>query len=148
MAFSKNNGIYVPKNRSKYVGNVDNIVFRSNLEKFFFNFFDLNENVLGWNSEECVVPYISPLDGRRHRYFIDNWAKVKTQNGKIREFLIEIKPFSETIPPVMPKNGKITTAYINAQKTYAVNVHKWEAATEYAKRMGMSGFIKLTERDK
>ena len=32
---------------------------------------DNNESVIEWGSEEVVIPYKSPWDGRIHRYFPD-----------------------------------------------------------------------------
>lgn len=147
MAFSKNIGHFYPTNKQKYKGDVDGIVFRSNLEKFYFNFFDKNKDVLFWNSEEVVVPYTSPVDGKNHRYFVDCWVKVKNKSGKIKEYLIEIKPDFETKPPILPKSGKMTNTYKRQCATWLVNNKKWDAATIFADRNNME-FVKLTEKDK
>jgi hypothetical protein len=41
-----------------------NIVYRSLWERKFMVFCDRNANVMEWGSEEVVIPYRSPLDGR------------------------------------------------------------------------------------
>ena len=79
-------GIYKPKNISKYRGDYRNIVYRSGLELKFMRYLDGNDSILKWSSEEIVIPYRSPIDGKVHRYFPDFW--VKTSQG---ETLIEIK---------------------------------------------------------
>ena len=52
---------------------------------------DRNDNVLEWSSEEYIIPYESPLDGKVHRYYPDFWVKVR-QGPQTREFIIELKP--------------------------------------------------------
>jgi hypothetical protein len=54
-------GKFVPKFPSKYIGNVNNIVFRSGLEYHFFKFFDENPSITNWGSEEIVIPYFLNL---------------------------------------------------------------------------------------
>ncbi len=147
MGFSKNSGKFVPKNKQKYKGDINDIVYRSNLELYYFRYMDANTNVLEWGSEEVVIPYISPLDNSRHRYYMDLWVRVKTTNGKTAQLLLEIKPHAEQYQPKRPKNGKITQSYKNACATWLVNQAKWEYAKAWAKSRGMT-FKVLTERDK
>lgn len=65
-----------------------------------------------------------------HRYFVD--LKLQMANGNT--YLIEIKPKSQTIPPIQPRRK--TRKYIIEVMTYAKNISKWEAADEYAKSQG------------
>ena len=53
---------------------------------------DLNENILEWGSEEIAIPYRSPIDNRVHRYFPDFYVKLKETTGKIKKYIIEVKP--------------------------------------------------------
>ena len=53
---------------------------------------DQSDNVIEWGSEEVIIPYVSPLDGRMHRYFPDFYIKVKESTGRIKKMIIEIKP--------------------------------------------------------
>ena len=76
-------GKYKVKNPSKYVGAVDNVVYRSSWERRFMVYADTNPNVVKWNSEGLVIPYVSPVDGKVHRYFPDFWIEVKDEKGKI-----------------------------------------------------------------
>ena len=83
-------GKYSPSYPRKYKGDPTNIVYRSLWERKFMVYCDLNENILEWGSEEIVMPYRSPVDGRVHRYFPDFYIKVKESTGRIKKMIIEI----------------------------------------------------------
>lgn len=136
-------GSYKARYPDKYKGNANGIVFRSGLELKFFRFFDHNKSVVQWNSEEVVVPYISDLDGKAHRYFVDIWAAIKSSKG-IQEYIIEIKPFAFTQEP--PQQNRKTQSYQRKVFEYIKNMNKWKAADLYAKKKGQK-FIILTEKD-
>lgn len=126
----------------KYKGNPKEIVYRSGWEFKYMRELDNNKNIIQWSSEELPLPYISPKDNKKHRYFVDFWVKKKCEDGKIRQYLVEIKPKKETLPPV--KGKRVTKHYISEVITYAVNQAKWEAAKAYCKQMGWE-FVVLTE---
>jgi hypothetical protein len=106
--------------------------------------FDTTPNIIEWSSEECVVPYISPLDGLQHRYFIDFYAKNKRSDGIVEQLLIEVKPFKQT---QAPKPRKIRTLRsIKEEQTYKVNEAKWIAARKVADKLGWK-FMILTENE-
>ena len=136
-------GMYRPQFPTKYKGNVDNIVYRSNYELVAFRFFDLNSNVLEWSSEETIIPYANPLTGRVSRYFVDVYAKMKDKNGEIKKYLIEIKPHSQTLPPVQKNRKTKSLAYQQAE--YVKNQAKWQAATQWCSNKNMT-FVILTEK--
>ena len=92
-------GKYKIKNLKKYRGDPTKITYRSLWEKKFMNYCENNPMVIEWSSEEIIVPYRSPIDGKRHRYFPDFWIRVKAADGTISETLIEIKPKSQCSPP-------------------------------------------------
>jgi len=106
---------------------------------------DTNDNVVSWSSEEIRVPYRSPLDGKIHQYFVDFWLKTKKTDKTHEEFLIEIKPYRQTKPPVVEEE-KLTKAKINQIKTYAVNLEKWRSAKRFCENRGWK-FLILTEKD-
>ena len=61
-------------------------------------------NVLEWGSEEVIIPYVLPWDGRVHRYFPDFYMKVKQASGTTKKFIIEVKPkVSMSTPTKAPK---------------------------------------------
>lgn len=137
-------GKYAPINPKKYKGDVHKIVFRSSLELVAFKFCDTNPAIVYWSSEETVIPYISPVDGRPHRYFMD--LKVWTRSANTEELkvtLIEIKPKDQIKEPKKTKTMKEST-FNNSMRTYLVNQAKWTATREHCAKMGWS-FIIWTE---
>lgn len=133
-------GKYKVKNLQKYIGDPTNVFYRSGWEQKAFCYFDMNPEIIKWGSEEIIIPYISPVDGRYHRYFPDVW--IKTSNGD--KFLIEIKPFKQTIEP--EKKSRVTKKYITEVMTYGINKAKWTAAEQYCKKKGWK-FMLLTEKE-
>ena len=63
------------------------------------NYFDLNENILWWASEEVIIPYRSPVDGRYHRYYPDFVINVRQRDGKTKTLMIEVKPENQKTHP-------------------------------------------------
>ena len=122
-------GIFRPKNPKKYIGDSNNIVYRSSWECRVMNWFDQNDDIISWASEELIVPYKSPIDNRFHRYFPDFIVKVKTKDGTMKTLMIEVKPKKQTIPPEPRK--RVTKQYVTEVTTYGVNQAKWKAAHEY-----------------
>jgi len=132
-------GKYRSTNRAKYKGDPDNIIYRSLWERQVMKNLDESSNVVEWASEEIVIPYRSPIDGKMHRYFPDFY--VKTTKGDI--FLIEIKPKQQTNPP---KKSKSRNKYLREVKTWSVNQAKWEAAKIICEKHGWMWRI-WTERE-
>jgi hypothetical protein len=126
MAYS---GKFTPKNPHKYVGDHTNIIYRSSWECKVMSYLDKTEGIISWASEELIIPYVSPVDGRYHRYFPDFLVKVRTKDDKLRTILIEVKPQKQTKEP--EKKKKVTKQYINEVVTWGVNQAKWKAAQEY-----------------
>jgi len=137
-------GKYSPSYPRKYKGDPTNIVYRSLWERKFMVYCDLNENILEWGSEEIVMPYRSPVDGRVHRYFPDFYIKVKESTGRIKKMIIEIKPKRQCSPPSKPK--KQTKGYLREAYEYAKNQAKWEAASEWCKDRGYISKV-FTEKE-
>jgi len=137
-------GYFKPQRPEKYKGDPTNIIYRSSWEKRCMVYFDRNENVIEWESEEFFIPYKSKIDGRIHRYFPDFKIKVKKPDGQIEHILIEVKPYYQTIPP--EKKSRVTKRFINEVKTYGINISKWEAAEEFCKDRNWK-FMILTEKE-
>ena len=123
-------GKYKPTNPSKYMGDYTKIVYRSLWERQVFRWCDDEPNIVGWCSEETIIPYRCKTDNKIHRYFVD--LKVKFKDGQT--YLIEIKPKSQVQAPKI--RTKKTKAYITEVLTYAKNQSKWEAAREYCTDRG------------
>ena len=141
MAYS---GRFVPKNPLKYLGNPQNIVFRSLWERRVMVRFDEDDQIVKWGSEELVIPYISPVDNRKHMYYPDFIIKARQPDGTHIIRIIEVKPLYQCKEPT--KKKRITKKYITEVMTYGVNQAKWAAATSYALDRGWQ-FVVLTEDD-
>ena len=143
-------GKFKAKNPNKYKGNPTNIIYRSLLERRFMVYLDNTSSVLKWSSEEIVVPYVSPLDRRVHRYFPDFYMKYKDKNAMIVETLIEIKPSKQTKPPdpkrKLTKTGRTSKRYLKEVNTYIINDAKWQQAVKFCEERKW-GWRIITEKD-
>ena len=135
-------GRYRPSNPKKYKGDSSNIIYRSLWERKFMVYCDNQTKILEWGSEEIVLPYRSPIDNKVHRYYPDFYIKVRESNGKIKRYIIEIKPKKQTVEPKVKKRK--TKGYIYEVYEYARNQAKWKAAQEFCKDR-MWEFKVLTE---
>ena len=144
MAYDYKQGFFRPKYPKKYIGDPTNIVFRSGWEKRVMQSLDENLNVVRWASEEIIIPYISPIDNRPHRYFVDFYVEAKLADGSIKKMLLEVKPAAQTKPPKAPKRR--TKRYLSEVMTYGVNEAKWKAAKEYCLDKGWE-FRIITEAE-
>ncbi len=133
-------GIYKPTNPKKYVGNPNNIVYRSLLERRFMVYCDTNPGIVHWASEELPIRYFNPIDKKYHRYFPDFIIKT----DKNRKMLIEIKPSRQLSRPKPPK--KKTKSYMRESFEFIKNKAKWSAATKYAEDNN-AVFKIITEKD-
>ena len=138
-------GRFKIKNPKKYKGNPTNIIYRSLMELRFMKWCDTSKKILQWNSEEVIIPYISPIDNKRHRYFPD--FLIQTEKGWT---LIEVKPQVKTKPPKKLIMENLTLKkkrrYVNAVQTWLVNEAKWKAAMQVCKKKGWK-FQLMTEKE-
>ena len=141
MAYS---GKFSPKNTNKYLGDPTNIWYRSLWERRVMVYLDENSTVVEWSNEEIVIPYLSPVDNKLHRYFPDFFVRLRNKQGLIESTIIEVKPASQTKPPKMQKRA--TRRYITEVMTWGVNEAKWKAADAYCKDRGWK-FVVVTEKD-
>ena len=135
-------GKFKPKNPAKYKGNPCEIYYRSSWEKKFMIFCDNNSSIIEYSSEEIVIPYRSPLDGRMHRYYVDFYIKIRTKTNEVKKYLIEVKPKKQTLPP--PPEKRQTKTYKDKVSTFLKNQAKWEAARHWCGDRQME-FLILTE---
>lgn len=141
-------GKFIPTNKEKYVGKLNEIVYRSSWERSYMRHLDTSPNVLRWNSEEVIVPYYYPVDKKVHRYFPDMIVEYLQKDGSTKIFMVEIKPYKETLKPVQPKRktAKAMARFKQEILTYEKNQAKWAAAREFCKAKGMT-FVVLTEKE-
>lgn len=135
-------GKYKPQNPEKYKGNSNNIIYRSMWERRFMKYCDTNPSVIAWASEELIIPYLSPIDKKIHRYYPDFVVRLLDKDNKIKTMVIEVKPKKETKPP--RKKQKKTFKYLEEVRVWGVNDAKWKAAKEFCLEKGWE-FKILTE---
>ena len=143
-------GRYRPTNIEKYKGDPTKIIYRSSWELKFFRYIDRHPDIIWWQSEEISIPYISPIDGKPHRYYPDVVLQRRVGEDKYEIVMIEIKPEKQTRAPDLSKRnatktGRISRRYLNEVKNYGVNEAKWEQARNYCKQRGWR-FEIMTER--
>jgi hypothetical protein len=126
--------IYKPLFPEKYAGDPTCIIMRSSWETRFASWCDKNPSVIKWSSEETIIPYRCPTDDKVHRYFVDFKIQIKTKDGLLKTYLIEVKPAKQTQPPVYP--GRNTQRYLTESMAFIKNQAKWKAATDWAKDRG------------
>ena len=137
-------GKFRPKNPKKYGGDPTNIIYRSLWELKLMKYLDENANVIEWRSEELVIPYVSPVDNRMHRYFPDFLVKMRLRDNTTKTMLLEVKPAAQTREPEIP--SRQTKKFITEVVTYGVNQSKWKAAREYCADRGWE-FRLITEKE-
>jgi hypothetical protein len=122
-------GAYAVKNTAKYVGR-GTPRYRSGWELTFMMFLDSNENVLQWASESISIPYRNPLTGKQSMYVPDFLVTYRGPNNTTKAELIEIKP----------KKQSLIESKMNANERaiVAVNYAKWDSATKWAKKNGLT----------
>jgi len=131
-------GRFIPTNPQKYMGNPSEIFFRSSWELTVMKFFDKSSSVMRWASETIIVPYISPKDGRVHRYYPDFFCELINAQQELERWLIEVKPLKET----SYDHAKTLHDKLNV----AINEAKWDAARKFAAVNNMK-FRVITELD-
>ena len=137
-------GRFNPRNPEKYIGDVQNIIYRSSWELKFMQWCDRSPKILKYGSEEFSIPYFNPVKEKVCRYFPDFIVEMLEDNGKIEKYVIEIKPERQTVPPVQGKKKNKT--YINEVNTYAVNQSKWKSIVEWCEDR-MIKFKVITENE-
>jgi len=135
-------GKYKPQNPEKYKGNSNNIIYRSMWERRFMKYCDTNPSVIAWASEELIIPYLSPIDKKIHRYYPDFVVRLLDKDNKIKTMVIEVKPKKETKPP--RKKQKKTFKYLEEVRVWGINDAKWKAAKDFCLEKGWE-FKILTE---
>ena len=115
---------FVPLNAEKYVGDVEKILCKSLWERKLCKYFDIQDNVIKWCYECVKIPYISPVDKKKHTYYPDFMVMLKEKTGNIKTLIVEVKPEKQTKEP----SNKKRKSYKNELVTFLINEAKWEAA--------------------
>jgi len=134
-------GKYRPINVDKF--GETSCIYRSSYELQFLKWCDEHPRIKSVKYEKIIIPYQCKTDGKLHRYYLD--CMITMDEGKnLKKYLIEIKPYRQTIPPQSSKRKKQSTI-IQENFNYIKNQSKWEAASNYCKKMGWRWCI-LTEK--
>ncbi len=129
--------IYKPMNIKKYKGR-DYPICRSSWETTFCKWLDRNDKVIEWSSESVIINYQDPSNQiirgkiKSRRYYPDFLIKIITNKG-LQTWLVEIKPYKETIPPKQTIK-KSTKTILYESKTWKTNTAKWRAAKAYCNK--------------
>lgn len=132
-------GYFRPVNLDKYMGDPNNIIFRSSWEFKFLKWCDTSPTVLRYASEPIGIVYYNPLDHRPHTYYVDFYVITQGTDGTEQKWLIEVKPLKYVNPPTTPQRmtDKQTANYVWAAKQYVINQAKFEAAKAFAAQRGV-----------
>ena len=138
--------------KEKYVGDVNNIIFRSSWELHFAQFLLNSKAINKFSSEEIKIQYYNPVKKRKARYYMDFWAIINRNDGEHREILVEVKPLDQTQPPKLKTQNRAPTPkqklnFKNQILTYVVNMAKWGATVNYVDIHNMCIFFKTLKRD-
>jgi len=136
MRRSPHEGKYNPKNPKKYLGDVNNINYRSALELNSFVFLDNNPFVLAWSSEEIKIPYMKPMtDGsfKPSIYVPDLYVEYMNKEKNLKKVVLEIKPEKFLNKS---KSKKRNTALVE-NYTYMINMIKGDAAKKWCAARGI-----------
>ncbi len=118
-------GIFVPKNPTKYIGK-GSIKYRSSWELRFMLMCDQNPGIKLWASESIHIPYRNPFTGKNTIYVPDFFIVYEDQNGVEHKELIEVKPSKEiTMEAARSRRDKLAVT---------LNHAKWAAALEWCQR--------------
>lgn len=134
--FSGKKPRYTLNHPEKYLGDPNNVVYRSTWELNAFKFCDNNKHVLLWASEEIKIPYMKPVFNNLGRlttkaaiYYPDLYVEYVNKSGELIKELIEIKPKKQT----RASRARTYTTNLFENMAYMVNTAKWDAAKAWCK---------------
>jgi hypothetical protein len=122
-------GPYTVRNPAKYVGK-GTPRYRSGWELTFMMFLDSNDNIVQWASESISIPYRNPITGKSSMYVPDFFVTYRSKDNRTRAELIEIKPKKQSLIE--------SRASDRDRAIVAVNYAKWDAATKWAQKNGLT----------
>ena|SRR5271157_2063163 len=154
-------GYYIVVNKQKYIGDPNLIIYRSAWEYSFLRWCDHSPSIIKFSSEPISVSYLdkiskleeckkyglNPNDPRyfvKRNYHVDFWIVIDKGNGITEKMFVEIKPKSQYIKPIPPPPNapqKLQKQFVLNAKQYLINEAKWQAMSEYAKKVGSSFYV-------
>ena len=134
-------GLYTPKHPEKYIGDITKIRYMSSWELSMHSFLDNNSNILRWSSEGFRIKYIKPTDHKVHHYLPDYYIEYIDKTGNLRKVVAEVKPHKQTVK----SRSKNPQTKLYEDVTRAINLAKWEAASQFCRLNGFE-FQIITEK--
>jgi hypothetical protein len=150
-------GLYIPKNKDKVIklNSQGGLFYRSGLEQKMMVYLDNNEKIKFWGAENMKIPYTKTewvsesqeYKTTEHTYYPDFYYELKRDDESVAKVVAEVKPYSETIEPVLKNNptSKQLKNFEYSLKMYNKNLSKWTHMIEYCDRKGFE-FIIITEK--
>lgn len=158
-------GYYNVKNVDKYIGDPNQVIYRSSWEFAFCKYCDASPSVIRWSSEPIKIPYYdrvskleecqklgldpnNPANWEVKNYNTDFWFQLDRGDGNTEKIFVEIKPsykLKKPIPPLKDAPLKEHRKFNKAAKEYLINEAKFAALKEWAERNG-SKFYVFTEQ--
>lgn len=158
MANKPKTGDFFPKHGNKVLPESDKLVYKSSLEEIFMRWCDGNANVEKWAYEPKThrIPYkfIDETQWPQRTvkqmkvYHPDFLIHHRNKAGQLEKWLVEIKPWSQSVEPKPPKQFKTEKAkatFLSKQLIYMKNKAKWETSERYCKDRNFK-FVVMTEK--
>lgn len=102
-------GLFKPKQPSKYKGNIHKIKFRSSWEYDMMVMLDSSPLVKAWSSETIIVKYYDSVLRKNRNYYTDFYVEWNNGTKKI----LEIKPHTKLIKPSPNVTPRVLHEHIN-----------------------------------
>lgn len=152
---------YRVRNKEKYVGDPNLVIYRSSWEYSFCKWCDYTPSILRWTSEPVQIPYYdkvskleeckkmgldpnNPRNWIQKKYNTDFWVEIRKDEDIIEKWFVEIKPKQKLVKPTPPPKGsplREQKKFNRMAREYLLNEAKFEAMNIWAKRNGAKFYI-------
>lgn len=136
-------GEYEVSNVDKCI-NGKSIKYKSKYEQRMMTYLDTSSSILKWGYEVLHILYISPSDGKEHKYEVDFYVEAIAVDDSIKKIAIEVKPLKQVLPPT--GNNRSNKTKIIEENVYQLNQIKWEFAKKWCENKGIE-FKIITETE-
>jgi len=141
-------GLFKPKQPSKYKGNIHKIKYRSGWEYDMMVMLDLSPLVKVWSSENIIVKYWDSIKRRNRSYYTDFY--VEWSNGS--KMILEVKPHTKLIKPPLNETKRLNEHInifdkANATVAYCRALQRRGIDVKFAFVSKINGKYKMIEYD-